>query len=80
MSCSSVDRNKFFIYWFEIKPKLMVTWAYTTLEGVLDDLVNGGAYIPGGLISEGDYNRNNKIASKRAVTMLIEISCSFTGL
>ena len=33
-----------------------------------------------GLISEGAYNRNNnKIISKRAIAVLIEIRFSFTG-
>ena len=53
----------------------------------LIQLINGGAYMrgglyPRGLISEGaynDYNRNKETVSRRAIAVLIEIHLSCTG-
>ena len=38
-------------------------WTYTTSSGVLDGLINGGAYIRGAYI-RGTYNWNTKTVSR----------------
>ena len=49
------------------KCKLRLT-AYTSLQGVLGGLINGGAYIRGGA-----FNRNRNSASKKAIAKLIRV-------
>lgn len=54
------------------------TWAYTSLFGVLGGLINGGAYMQGGLNTTCDWTR--KSASKQAAAVLFKICFTFSGI
>ena len=58
-------------------PWVTKTWAYTSLHGVLGGLINGGAYMRGGLYTTCNWTR--KSASEQAMAVLIKICFAFTG-